>query len=157
VLLLAVIYRYGPNRPDAKWIWISPGSAAATVLWLAGTFGFGLYVSNFGNYNATYGSLGAVIVFLTWLYLSAYIVIMGAELNSEMEERAGQEKVADEAQAQQETSIDNVNAPPAPAESPLAPETGKRDPRPRTGELVWKWGALALLLRILGRGRQAAR
>lgn len=84
-LLLAVIYRYGPNRPDAPWRWITPGSALATIVWLAATLGFGLYVSNFGNYNATYGSLGAVIVFLTWLYLTAYIVLLGAELNATLE------------------------------------------------------------------------
>ncbi|HEX8625982.1 MAG TPA: YihY/virulence factor BrkB family protein [Allosphingosinicella sp.] len=82
---LALIYRYAPNRPDAPWAWITPGSAAATLLWLAASLGFGLYVSNFGNYNATYGSLGGVVVFLTWLYLSAYIVLMGGEMNSELE------------------------------------------------------------------------
>jgi membrane protein len=82
---IALVYRYGPNRPDAPWRWITPGSAAATLLWVAASFGFGLYVAHFGNYNATYGSLGGVIVFLTWLYLSAYILLMGAELNSELE------------------------------------------------------------------------
>jgi membrane protein len=82
---LAAVYRYAPNRPDAPWMWISPGSAAAALLWLAGSLGFGLYVSQFGNYNATYGSLGGVVVFLTWLYLSAYIVLMGGEMNSELE------------------------------------------------------------------------
>jgi membrane protein len=82
---VALVYRYGPNRPDAPWRWISPGSAAATLLWLAASYGFGLYVARFGNYNATYGSLGGVIVFLTWLYLSAYILLMGGELNSELE------------------------------------------------------------------------
>ena len=76
---LAAVYRYAPNRPDAPWVWISPGSFAATLLWLAASLGFGLYVSSFGNYNATYGSLGGVVVFLTWLYLSAYIVLMGGE------------------------------------------------------------------------------
>lgn len=82
---LAALYRYAPNRPDAPWVWVSPGSAAATLLWLIASLGFGLYVSHFGNYNATYGSLGGVVVFLTWLYLSAYIVLMGGELNSELE------------------------------------------------------------------------
>ncbi|HEX8526605.1 YihY/virulence factor BrkB family protein [Allosphingosinicella sp.] len=89
LLLLAVVYRYGPNRPDADWRWVTPGSAFATVAWLSATAGFGFYVSNFGSYNATYGSLGAVIVFLTWLYLTAYIVLLGAELNSELENEAG--------------------------------------------------------------------
>jgi membrane protein len=89
---VALIYRYGPNRPDAPWRWITPGSAAATLLWVAASFGFGLYVAHFGNYNATYGSLGGVIVFLTWLYLSAYILLMGAELNSELERRQAKGK-----------------------------------------------------------------
>ncbi len=86
-LLIAALYRYAPNRPNTKWRWLTPGSLAATAVWLAATLGFGVYVANFGNYNATYGSLGAVIVFLTWLYLSAFILLMGAELNSELEKQ----------------------------------------------------------------------
>jgi membrane protein len=87
-LLIAALYRYAPNRPNIPWRWLSPGSIIATLLWVIATLGFGFYVSNFGNYNATYGSLGAVIVFLTWLYLTAYILLMGGELNSELEEQA---------------------------------------------------------------------
>ena len=82
---VAVIFRYAPNRPEPRWRWISPGSVIATLVWLLATAAFGFYVANFGSYNATYGSLGAVIVFLTWLYLSAYILLMGAELNAEVE------------------------------------------------------------------------
>ena len=82
---LSLLFRYGPNRPDAPWAWVTPGSAAATILWMLASLGFGLYVSNFGNYNATYGSLGGVVVFLTWLYLTSYVVLMGGELNSELE------------------------------------------------------------------------
>lgn len=86
-LLVALIYRYAPDRPKAKWRWLSPGAIVATLLWVAATLGFGFYVSNFGSYNATYGSLGAVIVFLTWLYLTAYILLMGGELNAELEKQ----------------------------------------------------------------------
>lgn len=86
-LLVAAIYRYAPNRPNTKWRWLTPGSIAATLLWLAATLCFGFYVANFGSYNATYGSLGAVIVFLTWLYISAYILLMGGELNAEVEKQ----------------------------------------------------------------------
>ncbi|HWH17644.1 MAG TPA: YihY/virulence factor BrkB family protein [Allosphingosinicella sp.] len=94
---IAIIYRYAPNRrPTPPWRWISPGSVIATLVWLAATAGFGFYVSNFGNYNATYGSLGAVIVFLTWLYLTAYILLMGAELNAEVEQQTDQENAAKE-------------------------------------------------------------
>ncbi|HEX8533329.1 MAG TPA: YihY/virulence factor BrkB family protein [Allosphingosinicella sp.] len=91
--LVALIYRYAPNRPKAKWQWLSPGSIAATLLWVAATVGFGFYVSNFGSYNATYGSLGAVVVFLTWLYLTAYILLMGGELNAELEKQTTCETV----------------------------------------------------------------
>lgn len=84
-LAAAVLYRYGPDRKDAAWVWLTPGSLLATLLWLLGTLGFGLYVKNFGNYGATYGSLSAVIVLLTWLWLSIYVFLLGAELNSELE------------------------------------------------------------------------
>jgi membrane protein len=140
VLLLAVIYRYGPNRPEAPWRWITPGSGVATFGWLAATAGFGFYASNFGNYNATYGSLGAVIVFLTWLYLSAYIVLLGAELNSELEQRAGT--------APPEEPV--VEAPPAPA----APSPPTAAAVPGAAELVWKSAAYRLLLTLLGRPRR---
>jgi membrane protein len=86
-VLIAALYRYAPNRPNPKWRWLTPGSIAATAAWLTATLGFGFYVANFGNYNATYGSLGAVIVFLTWLYVTAYILLLGGELNAELEKQ----------------------------------------------------------------------
>jgi membrane protein len=85
VTAAACLYRYAPCRPHAKWVWLSPGALIATVVWLMATAGFGFYASNFGNYNATYGSLGAVVVLLTWLWLSAYVFLIGAELNGELE------------------------------------------------------------------------
>ncbi|MDQ0837007.1 YihY/virulence factor BrkB family protein [Sphingomonas faeni] len=85
VTAAACLYRFGPNRRKAKWAWLTPGSLAATLVWLGATIGFGIYVSRFGNYGATYGSLSAVIVLLTWLWLSAYVFLLGAELNSELE------------------------------------------------------------------------
>jgi membrane protein len=81
----ATLYRYGPDRRDAKWDWITPGSILAAVLWLILTLGFGFYVSRFGNYNKTYGSLATVVILVTWMYLSAYVFLFGAELNSELE------------------------------------------------------------------------
>ena len=80
-----MLFRYGPDHRHPRWVWLSPGSVGATLLWLAGTAAFGLYVSRFGNYGATYGSLSAVIVTLTWLWLSAYVFLLGAELNAELE------------------------------------------------------------------------
>lgn len=90
----AALYRYGPNRADAKWAWLTPGSAIATALWLVATALFGLYVSKFGDYGATYGSLSAVIVLLTWLWLSAYVYLFGAELNSELERQTAADTTA---------------------------------------------------------------
>lgn len=91
---LAVLYRFGPDRHVA-WRWVTPGAALATVVWLAGTIAFTLYVSNFGSYNETFGSLGGVIVLLTWLWLSAFIILMGAEFDSEMERQAKRDPEGD--------------------------------------------------------------
>ena len=82
---IGVTYRYAPDRHDARWQWLSIGSALATFLWLLATVGFGAYAATLGNYNATYGSLGAVVVLLMWLYVSAYAILLGAEINAEME------------------------------------------------------------------------
>lgn len=87
----ATLYRYGPSRREARWAWLTPGSLVAAVLSLLLTIGFGFYVANFGNYNATYGSLGTVVVTLTWLYLSSYILLFGAELNAEFEHQTAKD------------------------------------------------------------------
>jgi membrane protein len=84
-LALAFIYRYGPSRQTARWRWITWGSALAAILWLAASVLFSWYAANFGNYNATYGSLGAVIGFMTWLWISAIVILIGAEVDAEME------------------------------------------------------------------------
>lgn len=81
----ALIMRYGPDRRPAKWRWLAPGSLVATLLWIAVSFGFSLYVAYISDYNATYGSLSAIVVFLMWLFLSAYGVLLGALLNAEIE------------------------------------------------------------------------
>ena len=88
VLLIAgtavagALYRFGPNEAEARWRWITPGSAFTGLGWVLLTVGFGFYVENFGNYDATYGSLSAVIVLLTWMFLSAYVLLLGAEINA---------------------------------------------------------------------------
>ncbi|WP_425482338.1 YihY/virulence factor BrkB family protein [Altericroceibacterium indicum] len=81
----ALIMRYGPDRRPAKWRWLIPGSMLATVLWIAISFGFSYYVAYVSSYNATYGSMSAIVVFLMWLFLSAYGVLAGALLNAEIE------------------------------------------------------------------------
>lgn len=88
---LAVLYRYGPSRDAPKWRWVSPGAIVATLLWLAGSALFSVYAANFGSYNETYGTLGGVIILLTWLWLSAFIVLLGAELNSEIEHQTARD------------------------------------------------------------------
>jgi membrane protein len=87
----ATLYRFGPSREDAKWKWITPGSAFTAVSWLILTLLFGFYVSHLTNYSATYGSLGAVVALLTWMYLSAYAFVFGAELNSEIEHQTAKD------------------------------------------------------------------
>lgn len=82
---LAVLYRWGPSRDQPLWRWVSWGAVVGALFWLMGSALFSLYVSNFGNYDATYGSLGAVVIFLLWLYLSLFVVLLGAEFNSEAE------------------------------------------------------------------------
>ena len=82
---LAVLYRFGPSREKAKWRWLSWGSGFAAIVWVAASWGFSWYLQNFADYNATYGSLGAVIGLLVWTWISMIVIIMGAELNSEME------------------------------------------------------------------------
>ncbi len=81
----AALYRFGPSRAQPRWTWITPGSLFAALLWLALTLGFGAYVRYIGRFDATYGALGTIVALLTWLYLSAYILLFGAELNAELE------------------------------------------------------------------------
>jgi membrane protein len=85
LLALAVLYRFGPSRDQAQWKWLSVGAVAAALLWIAGSALLSWYLSNFGNYDATYGSLGAAIGLMIWMWMSAIIVLCGAELNSEIE------------------------------------------------------------------------
>jgi len=87
-ILLALVYRFGPSREQATWRLISWGSGFAAVSWLAGSAAFSWYVANFGSYNKTYGSLGAVVGFMTWIWISVIIILVGGELNAELEDRA---------------------------------------------------------------------
>ena len=96
----ALIMRYGPDRTPARWRWVAPGAIIATIFWIAISFGFALYVTYVSNYNATYGSLSAIVVFLMWLFLSAYGILAGALLNAEIE---------------RQTTVDTTTGTPAPA------------------------------------------
>ncbi|CAN5490607.1 YihY/virulence factor BrkB family protein [soil metagenome] len=88
---VTLLYRYGPSRDPAKWRWVSWGAVAATLLWIAASVAFSLYVARFAHYDRTYGSLGAVIAFMMWTYLSSVILLGGAELNAELEHQTARD------------------------------------------------------------------
>jgi membrane protein len=91
VVSLACIYRYGPSRNDARWRWVTWGSVVGALLWIAASMLFSWYVATFDSYNKTYGSLGAAIGFMVWLWISAVIVLLGGELNAEMEHQTARD------------------------------------------------------------------
>lgn len=124
----SVLYRYGPSREHARWRWITPGGIAAAIGWLVMSVLFSWYVANFGHYDRTYGSLGAVIGFMTWIWLSLIVILFGAELNSELE---------------LETLADTTTGPPEPvgrrgafvadhktSAGPMSPPLRPRPPKP---------------------------
>jgi membrane protein len=88
---LAVLYRYGPDRRAARWQWVTIGSVLAAVTWIAASFLFSWYLTSFANYNATYGSLGAVVGLMIWLWFSTIVVLLGAELNAEIEHQTARD------------------------------------------------------------------
>jgi membrane protein len=92
LVAFAVLYKYGPDRDSPTWQWMSPGALVATVLWLLASIGFAIYAQNFGSYNKMYGVLGAVVVLMLWLFISAYVVLIGGELNAEVERTASEGK-----------------------------------------------------------------
>ena len=96
---LALLYRFGPSREPARWRWITPGSILAAFGWLAMSTVFSFYVATFGHYDRTYGPLGAIVGFMTWIWLSIIVVLLGAELNSQLE---------------QQTSVDTTTGAPLP-------------------------------------------
>jgi membrane protein len=85
LLGLAVVYRFGPSHRAPRWRWLSWGAVLATALWVVGSAAFSIYVTRFGNYNETYGSVGAIVILLMWFLLSSYAVLIGAELNAQLE------------------------------------------------------------------------
>jgi membrane protein len=85
IMGMALLYRFGPDRDQPRWRWVSLGAVLATALWLVVSALFSWYASNFGSYQETYGAMGAVIILLMWFYITAYVVLLGAEINAEME------------------------------------------------------------------------
>ena len=89
---LAVLYRYAPDRREPQWRWVSPGAICATALWVIASIAFTVYVANFSSYDRTYGSLGGVVVLLTWLYLTAFVVLLGAVINAQAERQTHRDR-----------------------------------------------------------------
>ena len=127
--MLALLYRYGPSRRRAKWRWVSVGSLFAMAVWLIASAAFSLYVSNFANYDRIYGSLGAVIILLFWLYISFYIVLLGAEINAELELQTAKDTTTGKPRLMGDRGAfvaDHVAGGPDGNERPISPVT--RDP-----------------------------
>ena len=91
---LAVLYKYGPSRTEPRWRWVTWGSVSAAIVWLAASALFSWYVASFGSYNKTYGSLGAIIGFMTWIWISIIVVLVGAKIDAEMEHQTARETTA---------------------------------------------------------------
>ncbi len=88
---LGLLYRYGPSRHVPKTRWVSLGAVLASLLWIGASLGFSIYVSNLASYNQTYGALGAVVILMMWFWISAFVALLGAELNAEMEHQTAQD------------------------------------------------------------------
>lgn len=93
---ICLIYRYGPSREPARWRWVTWGAVLATVVWILASMAFSYYLQNFADYNATYGSLGAVIGFMMWTWISVVIMLVGAELNAEVEHQTARDTTTGE-------------------------------------------------------------
>ncbi|HYI61264.1 MAG TPA: YihY/virulence factor BrkB family protein [Acidimicrobiales bacterium] len=91
---LAILYRWAPDRDNARWAWTAPGTIFATVAWVVASIAFSIYTANFGSYGETYGSLGAVVVVMLWLLISALVVVVGAEVNAEAERQTRRDTTA---------------------------------------------------------------
>lgn len=91
IYALAVMYRYGPSRENARWRWLTPGAHLATLLWLLCSIGFSVYVENFARYEESYGALAGVIILMVWFFLVTLSVLVGAELNSELEHQTARD------------------------------------------------------------------
>jgi membrane protein len=118
MLGLGVLYRYAPNRTPAKWSWVTAGSLLATLIWIAASLAFSVYAENFGSYNKTYGTLGGAVVLGLWMYISALAILLGAELNAELEHQ---------------TREDSTIGPPRPMGqrgAQMADDLGKARPEP---------------------------
>jgi membrane protein len=125
---LAIIYRIGPDRDAPKMTWVSIGALVATVIWLIASIGFSLYTATFGNYAKTYGVFAGIVVLLFWLWLSAYAILLGAEINAEAE----QQTIVDSTKGS-EQPLGNRGAVKADSVPSGNPEAPKQERSPRKG------------------------
>lgn len=95
VFSIAAVYKYAPVRDNPMFKWVSWGALIATILWLVGSVLFSFYVSNFGNFDETYGAVAAVIIMMLWLYLTCFLILIGAEINAEMEQQTRKDTTVD--------------------------------------------------------------
>jgi membrane protein len=109
MLMLAILYYWAPNVRPPKFRWITPGSVLAVIVWITASAGFAVYVANFGSYDKTYGSLGAVVIALIWLWISNIAVLLGQELNAELERE--RELEAGDRRAHREIQVEPRSAP----------------------------------------------
>ncbi|SFT50474.1 membrane protein [Geodermatophilus amargosae] len=115
--VLAVLYRFGPDRKQARWRWVTPGSSAATLLWLASTIGFFAYVQGLGDYQSTYGSLAGVAISMVWVWVTVFLVIVGAAVNAEAERQTVRDStVGPEQPLGERGAVVADDAPPFPGE-----------------------------------------
>lgn len=112
VVGMAFVYRYGPSRERPKWRWVSWGAATGAVLWLIGSALFSFYVSNFGNFNETYGSMAAVVVALLWFQLTAFATLLGALLDAELEQQTERDTTSGQAQPMGQRGARVADTPP---------------------------------------------
>jgi membrane protein len=153
-LAIAIVYYFAPDA-EQEWVWITPGSLVATILWLAISLGFRVYVTNFANYNATYGTIGGVIVLMLWFYCSALAILVGAEVNAEAEKASAYGKNPGERRARTPTptaAVVGQSSDPPPAPAPAGPNCAiddgllesNRQPRPaRASDLILSGVVLA--------------
>ncbi|MDX1620293.1 MAG: YihY/virulence factor BrkB family protein [Nitriliruptorales bacterium] len=95
VLGLAALYHYGPDRSRAKWRWVTPGAIAGTLIWLAASAGFAWYASAFDKFSSTYGTMAGLVIFILWLFLTAFSILIGAEINAELEHQTAADSTVD--------------------------------------------------------------
>lgn len=130
LVALATVYRLGPDRDHPRWRWVTWGAGVATLLWLVASGLFSLYVSWFGSYNETYGSMASLVVLMVWLYLTAFCVVLGAEINAQIEHQTARDSTVGEPRplGQRSATMADRVGPPAEAVGEAPPAEPARSP-----------------------------